>query len=132
MLRSVAIRDYMSVSPVTLTTDMPAMRAIQLLVKHRISGAPVLDLHGNLVGVLTQKDCLNVALSTSYHEEVAGNVADYMSRDIQSIDAESNVMEAIEMFLKWHYHRFPVMEENRLVGVISQHDILRALDTLRG
>jgi CBS domain-containing protein len=71
-------------------------------------------------------------LSASYHEEVAGSVAEYMNPDVQVVDADDSVMEVTELFLKWHYHRFPVMDENRLVGVISQHDVLRALETLWG
>lgn len=132
MLESVTVKDYVTVSPVILTENMPVMQAIQELVKHRISGAPVQDLHGNLVGMISQKDCLQIALSSSYYGDIAGSVADYMSRDVQRLDVDNTVLEAIEIFVKHGYQRVPVMEENRLVGVLSQHDALRALKTLRG
>jgi CBS domain-containing protein len=132
MLESVTIKDYATASPVILTENMPVMQAIHELVKHRISGAPVLDLHGNLVGMISQKDCLQIALSSSYHGETAGSVADYMNRDVQRLDADNTILEAIEIFVRQGYQRIPVMDENRLIGMISQHDALRALKTLRG
>lgn len=132
MLESVTVKDYVAKSSLHLTTDMQVMHAIQKLVENRVSGAPVLDLHGNLVGMLSQKDCLKVALSSSYHDEVAGSVAEHMSRQVTSLNTDNSILEAIELFVKFGYQRIPVMEENRMVGVISQHDALRALKTLRG
>ncbi|KOR31637.1 hypothetical protein TI05_12350 [Achromatium sp. WMS3] len=132
MLRSVTVKDYVTVSPVVLTENMPVMQAIQELVKHQISGAPVQDLHGNLVGMISQRDCLKTVLSTSYHDEFAGTVADFMSRDVIRLDMDNNILDAIEIFVNEGYQRIPVMDENRLVGVISQYDALRALKKVRG
>jgi CBS domain-containing protein len=130
MLGSIAVKDYMSTPPITLTVDMPIMQAIKVLSKNNITGAPVLDLHGNLVGVLTQKDCLKVALNASYHGETVGSVKDFMVREVQTLDTDSSILDAIEVFIKFGYHRIPVMEDNRLIGVIGQTDILRAFTQL--
>ena len=62
-------RDFMMPQLVTLTTDMELLDAIQLLVEKQVSGAPVLDAQGNLVGILTERDCLAqtvVATTVSY------------------------------------------------------------------
>lgn len=132
MLRSVSAKDYMSANLVTFTPDMDVLNAMQMLVELRISGAPVIDETGNVVGILSQKDCLKVALNASYYGEWAGRVAEFMSRNVKAVDAETSILEVAEMFMQDAYRRYPVMEENRLIGQISRHDVLRALIALRG
>ena len=120
----------MSVRLVMLTPEMDIHRAIKLLLKHRISGAPVVDERGNLMRILSKKDCLKVAFDASYHKELGGPVTDYMTRQVQTIDADMDIVEVAESFLRGPYRRFPVMEDGRLVGQISRHDVLRALEEL--
>jgi CBS domain-containing protein len=112
---------------VTLTPDMEILRAMELLLEKRISGAPVVDEGGRLAGVLSKKDCLKAALNASYHQEWGGNVADYMSRTVETLDANLDLIAAAERFLASHYRRFPVMEDGRMIGQISRADLLRAL-----
>lgn len=121
------IRNYMSRDLVTLTPDMEINRAMHLLIDHRISGAPVLDRTGNLIGVLSKKDCLKAALHASYYREWGDKVETYMSKDVQTLDAELDLIEAAEAFLASSFRRFPVMSEGRLVGQISRSDLLAAL-----
>jgi CBS domain-containing protein len=121
------IKTYMSRELVTLLPDMEINRAMNLLLDNRISGAPVLDATGNLVGMLSQKDCLKAALHASYYREWGDTVADYMSDKPVSLDAELDLVEAAEAFLASTFRRFPVMSEGRLVGQISRSDLLRAL-----
>jgi len=121
------IKTYMSRQLVTLTPDMEINRAMHLLIDNHISGAPVLDAAGNLVGMLSQKDCLKAALHASYFREWGDTVADYMSNHAQTLDAELDLVEAAEAFLASTFRRFPVMSEGRLVGQISRSDLLKAL-----
>ncbi len=121
-------RDYMSKDLVTVTPGTDIHRAIRVLLEKRISGAPVVDERGDLVGILSKKDCLKVAFSASYHKELGGPVSEYMSRDVQIIEAGTDIVEVAEMFVKGPYRRFPVMDNGRLVGQISRHDILKAIE----
>jgi CBS domain-containing protein len=73
---------------------------------------------------------LKVAFSASYHQEWGGHVAQVMSREVQTVEAQSDVVEVAGLFLNSRFRRFPVMKNGRLVGVISRHDVLRALDDL--
>lgn len=122
--------DYMSTELVTFTPDTDIHRAISLLLEKRISGAPVVNDRGELVGILTKKDCLKIAFSASYHKEWGGNVSDFMSRDVQTVDADTDIVEVAERFLKSKFHRYPVTRKARLVGIISRHDVLRSLEDL--
>lgn len=122
-----AVSDYMVRDVIAFRPDQDVHKAMKLFVKHGISGAPVVDADGRLVGMLTDKDCLRVAFSASYHGEWGGKVADFMATEVETVDAETDIVEAAQLFLERPYHRFPVMEHGRLVGLISRHDILGAL-----
>jgi len=128
--KSSTIKDFMVKDLVTVTPDMDIHQAIKLLLTNRISGVPVINEGGELVGILSKKDCLKVAFSASYHQDWGGPVSDYMSADVQTIDVDANIIAVAELFLKTSYHRFPVMSNGRMVGLISRHDILRAIEEL--
>jgi CBS domain-containing protein len=93
--------------------------AEQYMSSDLVTFSPAMDLH-----------CAMVAFSASYHQEWGGHVAQVMSREVQTVDAQSDVVEVAELFLNSRFRRFPVMKNGRLVGVISRHDVLRALDDL--
>ncbi len=130
MTRSARVRDFMATDLVTVAPEMDIHSAIELLLEREVSGAPVIDGKGDLVGILSIKDCLKIAYSASYHKERGGPVSEFMSSDVQTIEADADIVEAAEMFLKSRYRRFPVMSEDRLVGLISRYDILKALQEL--
>ena len=127
MIHAIAVKEYMSASLVTFTQELDVMNAIDILVKHRISGAPVVDERGNLVGLLSEKDCMKVALQAGYYEQLAGRVEDYMTRNVITVEAESSVLEVAKLFMENGPRRYPVVEDNRLVGQISRRDVLKAL-----
>lgn len=130
MLKTASVKDYMSANLVTFTPDTDMHHAINQLLKKRISGAPVVDKLGNLVGMLTEKDCMKIALTASYHGESAGKVAEYMHPVVKTVDADASIVEVASMFLQEGSRRYPVMHDNRLVGQISRHDVLKALELL--
>jgi CBS domain-containing protein len=130
MAKPITVREFMAANLVTFTPDMEILRAIHLLVEKRISGATVVDDRGNVVGILSEQDCMKVALHAGYHGELGGRVAEYMSTDVKTIDADTSILELAELFLKSPYRRYPVMKDNRLVGQISRRDVLRAMGQL--
>ena len=85
------IRDYMASNVVTLSPDMEILRAMELLLEMKFSGAPVVDESGWLVGVLSKKDCLRAALSASYYREWGDTVADYMSSPVETLEADLDI-----------------------------------------
>ncbi len=121
------IADYMATDLVTLPPEMEINRATAILLEKGYSGAPVVNGARKLVGVLSKKDCLRAALNASYYQEWGGSVADYMSSDVETLDADIDLVPAAERFLESNYRRFPVMREGRLVGQISRADLLRAI-----
>jgi len=127
MLHKILVKDYMARNLVTLQPDNEVLHAVHTLVEHNISGAPVVDKDGKLVGMLTEKDCMRVILEATYYSEYGGLVSEYMSSDVETMNAEDSIVEVAERFLNKRYHRYPVMDNNRLVGQISRGDVIRAL-----
>jgi CBS domain-containing protein len=117
----------MSGKLVTFTPDMDVLDAIHQLVEHRIAGAPVVDDHGDLVGMLSEFDCMKVVLAAGYHHEPGGPVSELMVRNVKTVDATMSVFDLAEMFMESGFRRYPVVKDNRLVGQISRRDVLRAL-----
>lgn len=127
MLRSMLVKDHMVANVITLDPDMEILHATQLLIRHDISGAPVLDNHGRLIGVLTERDCMRVALHAGYHGSPGGLVRDYMSAAPVSVNPDDTILQLAEMFINGKYRRYPVLDGGRLVGVISRREIMRAM-----
>jgi len=122
-----AARDFMATDLVVLSPEMRVHEAMRLFLEKDFSGAPVVDAHGSVVGLLTEHDCIQVIYRASYHKDPGGSVAEYMATNVETIDADTDLIEVIELFLRSRYRRFPVMDGTRLVGQISRRDILRAV-----
>lgn len=116
------VRDFVSLSP-----DQEINNALHVLLKHGVSCAPVVDDGTQLVGFLTEKDCLRAAYEASYYRDWGKPVSAYMARDVITIEPDIDILAACQVLLEGRYRRFPVVDEGRLVGLISRTDVLRAL-----
>ena len=126
-MKSVLVRDHMTRKVISVDQDLEISGATRFLIDHDISGAPVLDSHGRLVGILTERDCMKVAMHAGYHDVPYGLVRDYMSRDPKSVAPEQSVLTVAEKFIHGRFRRYPVVDNGRLVGIITRRDVLRAL-----
>jgi len=129
-LKSCLVKDYMARTLVTFKPDTDVLDAVHVLIVNRIAGAPVVDDEGNLIGMLSELDCMKVALDAGYHDRRAGPVADYMTPGTKTVDVEMNIIDLAQEFVDSSFRRFPVMKNNRMVGQISRRDVLRALQNI--
>ena len=129
-LKSCLVKDYMARTLITFKPDTDVLDAVHDLVANRIAGAPVVDDEGNLIGMLSELDCMKVALDAGYHDRWGGPVADYMTTATKTVDAQMSIIDLAQEFVDSSFRRFPVMQDNRLVGQISRRDVLRALGEL--
>ena len=127
---SCLVKDYMTKTLVTFKPDMDVLDAVHELVAKRIAGAPVVDDEGNLIGMLSELDCMKVALNAGYHGDWGGPVSDFMTVETKTVDGEMNIIDLAQVFIETRFRRFPVMQGNRLVGQISRRDALRALEQI--
>ncbi len=127
MTQTFRVRDFMTTSLNTVTADTEIMHAVRTLVEHDISGLIVVDDDDRLVGILTERDCIAVALQAGYHDEAGGQVKDFMTTDVATVTADASMMDLAETFSRASYRRCPVIENGLPVGLISRRDVLRAL-----
>lgn len=123
------ISRYMATKLITFTPDIDLRDAIQTIVKNKISGAPVINRHGDLIGILSEKDCINAIVEGPYNNRpgAQGTVGDFMSTNVKTVSVHKNVLEVAYEFALSSYRRFPVCDGDKLVGQISRSDILRAI-----
>lgn len=125
-----SIEQHMATELISFSPEDDILHAVRVLLDKKISGAPVLDESGNLIGILSMKDCMEIVYNTAYHQDWGGKVEQYMSHEVEHIEADTSILTAAEKFLNSNFRRFPVLRNGQLVGQISRHDILRALDQL--
>ena len=124
----ITVGEFMTTSVVSVTSEMNIYQAIMFLVEHRISGAPVTDPDDRreLVGIISEKDCLLLLANGAYYGAPSGKVSDYMSRNVFTVELARDVFSVADIFLKNNYRRLPVVENDKLVGIVTRGDVLRA------
>jgi CBS domain-containing protein len=122
------VRDFCRTEVVTVRPDSAIMQAVRLMLKHDISGMPVVDDRGRLVGMLTERDCIRKAVEAGYLDEPGGSVAEFMSADVQTVGPDDPLMDVAQRFIDSPFRRFPVVEHGKLLGIIGRRDLLRAMN----
>ena len=114
----------MTPNVITVGPQATIHEAIQLLLDKNISGLPVVDRDGTLVGILTEYALLAMAYDKGVSHQL---VAQHMTREVISVDADAPVNRVADQFIVNRVRRLPVIEGGRLVGLVSRIDVLRAL-----
>ena len=128
MFRSILIDDFMTTNLATATREMDLLALVDLLLRRGISGTPVVDQSGHLVGMVSEHDCLESILVGTYQGDVGGSVSDVMTSEVETIQMGTSIVEAAHQMVTSGRRRLPVVDsENRLVGQISRSDLLRAV-----
>src|SRR5690554_574142 len=130
----IKVSDYMTRNLITFKPEQSIIEVMEILVKKRISGGPVVNDINELVGIISEGDCLKELSDARYHnhpmEDVKVEI--HMIKNVETIDGEMNVLDAANKFLESKHRRFPILENGKLAGQISQSDILRAALKLKG
>ena len=84
---------------------------------------------GNVIGMLTEKDCLKLIATGAEGNLPRGCVSEFMTTEVTTISPDMDVYYVAGLFLNYEFRRFPVVEDGRLVGAITRFDILRVMRT---
>jgi predicted transcriptional regulator len=131
MLAKITIADYMTKNIMTLKQDADVLATIKQLLSHKITCAPVLDPSGKLVGMFSEKDSMKVVLDASYNQGMSGIVSDFMNHKVIIVEAGSSIVDLADKFQDSSVRSFPVFDNNKLVGIVSRTDVLRALVSMK-
>ena len=141
------IRDVMKKNVIAVRPELTYEEAGRLMVEHNVSGLPVTDANGILVGIISEKDLFKalypgeaefaVALDESYQDQETreANVNDmrkhpvsrYMTKRVLTLTPDTPILKAGGIMLAHHVHRIPVVEDGKLVGIVSREDIYGAI-----
>jgi CBS domain-containing protein len=130
MLAKIAVADFMSRHPVTVNLDADVSAAIKTLLDHKITSMPVVDEHGKLVGIFSEKDGMKIVLEAAYNQGMAGKVREFMTPDPILVGAEESLVDVAAKFQNTPIRSFPVLSDGMMIGMISRIDVLRALVTV--
>jgi len=128
-----SVTRYMATNLITFSPEQAVSEVIQIFLEKKISGAPVLNENQELVGIISEKDCLRVMIGSAYHNQPIsmGKVADFMTRNVQTISEDQDVLDVAQAFLNTPIRRFPVInKQGKVIGQVSRRDILRAADVI--
>ena len=147
-----SIRDIMDTNPVTVRPEASVEEVVSTLRDHQLPGVPVVDEDGRCVGIVTEADLvlpdedgdlhiphyINLFGGTVFLESLgrfegrlrkafAANAADMMTRDPDTVEPDTSVRAAARLIHETGHNRLPVVEDGRLVGVVTRLDVLGAL-----
>lgn len=111
----------------TLSPDTPILDAVDFLLEHHVTGAPVVNAEGRLVGMLSERDCLKLLAKGMDEDLESRHVSDFMISEVISIPPDMDMYWVAGIFLGSTVRRLPVVENGKLVGAITRFDILRVI-----
>ena len=147
-------KDIMTASPITVTPDMEIINAAKTLLENRINGVPVIE-KGKLVGILCQSDLIsqqkkfpmpslftfldgfiplqsNRDIEKTVKKIAATVVRDAMTLNPVTVNPDTDIEEIAGLMIDKNFHTIPVVEKNKLVGIIGKEDILKTLIPKQG
>ena len=146
------VADVMTREVVTVGPEMPLAEAIQLMLEHQVSGLPVIGNDGLLIGLMTERDLLHRAetgtdrrrlswlegllapgqVAERYVHTHGRRVKDVMAHDVPTVAGSCALDRVVQLMKSRNLRRVPVVDDNRLVGIISRSDLVRTLGLILG
>jgi CBS-domain-containing membrane protein len=147
-------KDIMTTEIITVSPETEITAAAKILLEKRINGLPVVDAYGRLVGILCQSDLVaqqkNIPIPSVFTllesfipltsmkridkevEKIAAlTVKQAMTPDPVTVSPETEIEEVARLMVDSKYHTLPVLEEDKLVGVVGKEDVLKTLISAR-
>ena len=117
-------KDVMTTEVITIDPDMPLEKAIESLVNNKISGMPVCDKGGKVVGMISEKDLLNFIFSGNLNNT---KIKEAMSTHVISFPPDADLDKIALVMGEKQIRRVPIIENEKLLGIVSRRSIIRIL-----
>lgn len=125
------VKEFMSRSFIRFAPETDIFAATKEILAARVTGAPVVDDQDRLIGMISERDCLKLINQSSYDNVLAGGpIENYMTpgTDCVTVTLESGLDEVARIFLQHGFKKIPVIDGEKLVGLVRRSDALRALN----
>lgn len=127
MMQTIHASDFMVTRLTTLRPEMDIHEAIKLLLRKKISGAPVIGPDYQYLGVFSERCCMQVLLDAAYEQLPSTHVGAFMDTSAMTIEPDTQLLSIAQVFLLTNYRRLPVVsDDGTLMGQVSRRDVLRA------
>ena len=126
-------RDLMTTSLLVFRPEQTLLEAIESLIKRSVSGAPVVDEEGRMIGMLSELDCLRMLASDEFYfqqQEEGALVKQFMSTGGRTVPPDLGIYAISHYFLTSPIRRLPVVEHEKLIGQVSRRDVLRGMEEM--
>lgn len=127
------VSKYMTTKLITFKADQSVLEVMELLIKNKISGGPVVNDDNQLLGIISEGDCMKQIAESGYYNVPMNDVKveDHMVKDVETITSGMSIFDVASLFYKSKRKRFPVVDNGELVGQISRRDVLKAALALK-
>ncbi len=122
------VKDYMNKQVVSFSANTAIAVAVERLIKSSQIGAPIVDDNKHVIGWISEQDCLDKMLKSSYHCDGSALVGDIMKPEVLSVSPQDNVLDLASQMLGQKPKSYPVVEEGKLIGIITRRDVLKAVN----
>lgn len=119
-------RDIMTKRVITVTPDQDLFEVIGLLVKNKISGAPVVDRNGKYLGIFSEKSSISLLMDAFERGTPTNRIEGFVDADAATVTPDTGLLTIAHLFMSTHYRRVAVLENGRVIGLISRRDVLKA------
>lgn len=128
------VKDYMTKKLVTFRENENIMDVMEKLIKNGISGGCVVNENQELMGMISEGDCMKQISDSRYYNMPMSDLTagKRMNTNVETIEGNMNVLDAAKIFTEKRFRRFPIVENGKLIGQISQRDVLKAALKLKG
>jgi CBS domain-containing protein len=131
-LKNTKVKEMMTKSIISTSQDAPLYDAALSMLKNKISGMPVVDSKGDLTGVMTITDLFVAMTAIKYGRHLKGekklydefSVGSIMTEGAVTLTEDNDLSDAIDMMVNQGIHTFPILRDNKLVGVVGRRDII--------
>jgi len=132
--QKILVKDYMSKDVITFKKSDSIFEAKRVMVEKKISGAPIVNKSGKLIGIISESDLMKQIVDSKYYNMpmTKTTISKYMTKNVDYISPNETIFDAAEKFLSLKRKRFPVMEAKKILGIISRVDIISAALSIRG
>ncbi|NRA19884.1 MAG: CBS domain-containing protein [Oceanospirillaceae bacterium] len=127
-MKNITVKDIMSTDFAKVSTDMPVVEASMELIKKEVLGGPVVDNNNQLLGWISEQECLQVITKVVYHNERVATVNDIMQVDVLTVAEDQSVLSLAEKMNSAQPKNYPVVDHsNKVIGVITRRRVLESM-----
>ena len=116
----IGVKDVMETRYASFTPGMSMEEAGTIIGRNDCTGGPVLDQDGELVGFLSERDCLRMAMESRYHNFHGGHVESFMRQKVYTVPSDMGLFDVVNHFIDQWFHAYPVVDNGQVVGVVTR------------